>query len=201
MQNRFPAYASLPSALACRLHVSSRLASSVVAGFCLLLCVLSGCKGDGSKPDAHAVGAFDSAMVARGYEVVTMFKTQTSHLTATFRVNGQPCVFLIDTGGGATLIDLSKQEKFGLRPLAVADYAAGIGSARPLVRTSASIKINEKETLEEELFLMDLAFLNTEFKKTHSRQVDGVLGTDFLDKHQAIIDYSGLKIYLKVDVE
>jgi hypothetical protein len=44
---------------------------------------------------------------------------------------------------------------------------------------------------------MDIGYLNAEFKKVQSRQVDGVLGTDFLERHRAIIDYSRSKIYLK----
>ena len=44
---------------------------------------------------------------------------------------------------------------------------------------------------------MDIGYLNAEFKKVRSRQVDGVLGTDFLERHRAIIDYSRSKIYLK----
>ena len=46
---------------------------------------------------------------------------------------------------------------------------------------------------------MDISYLNAEFKKNKSRQVDGVLGTDFMERHHAVIDYSRSSIYLKIN--
>ena len=48
---------------------------------------------------------------------------------------------------------------------------------------------------------MDISYINSEFRKIHARQVDGVLGTDFLDKYKAIIDYSMCKLFLKIRKE
>ena len=97
-------------------------------------------------------------------------------------MNGKPCIFLIDTGGGATLIDKS----------------AGIGSVSALTKTSATLQINGYEIEEKNLYLMDISYINSEFRKNHARQVDGVLGTDFLDKYGAVIDYSRCKLFLKI---
>ena len=49
----------------------------------------------------------------------------------------------------------------------------------------------------DELFLMDISYVNAEFRKSHAGQVDGVLGTDFLVRHQAVIDYGREKMFLK----
>ena len=117
----------------------------------------------------------------------------------TIKVNGKPCVFLVDTGGGGTLIDISKKERYQLAPQAIRDYAAGIGSVSPLIRTSANFSIGDKEFKDDSLFLMDISYLNAEFKKNKSRQVDGVLGTDFMERHHAVIDYSRSSIYLKIN--
>lgn len=46
---------------------------------------------------------------------------------------------------------------------------------------------------------MDISYVNAEFRKNRSRQVDGVLGTDFLEKHHAIVDYSRSTLYLKIN--
>jgi len=34
---------------------------------------------------------------------------------------------------------------------------------------------------------MDISYINSEFRKDHARQVDGVLGTDFQDKYEAVM--------------
>ena len=79
-----------------------------------------GCTGQNVKEDNIPVAlGNDSAMVANGYEVVELQKMKTGHITATFQVNGKPCVFLIDTGGGGTLIDMTKKDKYGLEPLGI----------------------------------------------------------------------------------
>ena len=124
---------------------------------------------------------------------------KTGHITATFNVNGKPCVFLVDTGGGGTLIDISKKDKYGLKASGKKDYAAGIGSVSSLVSTSAVLQVNGKEFKSDDLFLMDISYLNAEFKKTKGRQVDGVLGTDFFERHKAVIDYPNSKMYLIIE--
>jgi len=163
-----------------------------------LLTVLCGCTGD-KKVDRSTLGeGADTTLLAKGYDVIDLFKTRTGHITATLYVNGKPCVFLVDTGGGATLIDRSKSDRFGLEASGAADYAAGIGSVSPLIRAKAVFHINGYDMETEEIYLMDISYINSEFRKNRARQVDGVLGTDFLDKYEAVIDYAHCKLYLMV---
>lgn len=166
----------------------------------VLLCVIAGCAGNQDKAEGMAVAVRnDSIMLANGYDVVPMFKTKTGHITVTLQVNGKPCVFLIDTGGGATLIDLSKKDKYDLKVFVTKDYAAGIGSVSRLVRTSAILQVNDHEEKIDSLYLMDISYTNTEFRRNRSRTVDGILGSDFLGSHQAMIDYANSKIYLRFE--
>ena len=191
-----------------------------------LLAILLGCTGNKRVDNSPIVEVTDSVMVAKapikreqsdaginsaereearpkvkGYDEVELFKTKTGHITASLSVNGKPCIFLIDTGGGATLIDKSKKYKFGLEASKTGDYAAGIGSVSALTKTSATLQINGYDIETEDLYLMDISYINSEFRKNHARQVDGVLGTDFLDKYKAIIDYSMCKLFLKIRKE
>ena len=191
-----------------------------------LLAILLGCTGNKRVDNSPIVEVTDSVMVAKapikreqsdaginsaereearpkvkGYDEVELFKTRTGHITATLSVNGKPCIFLIDTGGGATLIDKSKKYKFGLEASKTGDYAAGIGSVSALTKTSATLQINGYDIEEKNLYLMDISYINSEFRKNHARQVDGVLGTDFLDKYEAVIDYSRCKLFLKIRKE
>ena len=192
----------------------------------LLLAILLGCTGNKRVDNSPIAEGTDSVMVVKapikreksdagirsaereearpkvnGYDEVELFKTRTGHITATLSVNGKPCIFLIDTGGGATLIDKSKKYKFGLEASKTGDYAAGIGSVFALTKTSATLQINGYEIDEKNLYLMDISYINSEFRKNHARQVDGVLGTDFLDKYEAVIDYSRCKLFLKIRKE
>lgn len=164
------------------------------------LAIMFACSGhNGKEANVAVVDLNDSVMMANGYDVVELYKMKTGHITATFKVNGKPCVFLVDTGGGGTLIDMSKKSKYGLEAEGKRDYAAGIGSVSSLVKTSAILQVNGKDFKSEDLYLMDISYINTEFRKTKGRQVDGVLGTDFLERHKAIIDYLHSKMYLIIE--
>lgn len=74
--------------------------------------LLIGCADGVRKPETvSSTTPYDSIMQAEGYDVLPIFKTRTGHITVSIRVNGRPCVFLVDTGGGATLIDISKERQ------------------------------------------------------------------------------------------
>jgi hypothetical protein len=163
-----------------------------------LLAILAGCTGSKRADDSPIAEVADSTGQVKEFEEVELLKTRTGHITASISVNGQPCIFLIDTGGGATLIDKSKKNAFGLKTSKTGDYAAGIGSASPLSKTSATFQINGYDIEVKDLYLMDISFINSEFRKNKVRKVDGVLGTDFLDKYKAVIDYSKCKMLLYV---
>ena len=159
---------------------------------------MMGCGGNENTPQTnHSLS--DSIMVLQGYETLDLFITPTGHITTSILVNSKPCLFMIDTGAGATVIDKTKQDRFGLKTSRTSDYAAGIGSVSPLTYTEAVMHINGHDIKTDSLYLMDISFVNAELKKHHSRKVDGLLGADFLKHHQAIIDYAKKKLYLKVE--
>ena len=152
-----------------------------------------------ATPDSSSNTLEDSIMHLQGYEALDLLITPTGHITVAIPVNSKPCLFMIDTGAGATVIDRSKQDRFGLKTTRTADYAAGIGSFSRLTATTAVMNIHGHEIKADSLYLMDISFVNTELKKHHSRKVDGLLGADFLRQHQAVIDYHGKKLYVKVE--
>ena len=63
---------------------------------------------------------------------------------------------------------------------------------------TTTIDVNGKDITVDDLYLMDITYINSEFRKNHARQVDGVLGTDFLAKYGAVIDYAQSKLYIKI---
>jgi len=161
--------------------------------------LVTGCTGGHGKELQDSLFTEpDSTFLPNGYDVMDLFKTTTGHITTTITVNGRPCFFLIDTGGGATLIDKSKKQKYSLTSSRTSDYAAGISSRTSLVRTQATFQINGQDIKVDDLYLMDISYINNQFKKNHASQVDGVLGTDFLAKYGAVIDYAQSKLYIKI---
>ena len=166
--------------------------------------LLAGCadfKEQAARPPLTATASrsnVDSMMAARGYDGIDLYKTGTGHIVATITVNGKDCLFLVDTGGGATVIDRRKQRRFNLTPTATGDYAAGIGSREALTRTRATFTICGQEVEVDDLYMMDISYVNDEFRRHRATPVHGVLGTDFLERHSAVIDYAKCRLYLRL---
>ena len=161
----------------------------------LTIILLISCgKGNNTGKIAFSTTDQDSIMNLHDHEELNLFITPTGHITTSILVNGKPCLFMIDTGAGATVIDRTKQDRFGLKLTHSSDYAAGIGSVSALAGTEAMMTINGQQIKVDSLYLMDISFVNAELKKNQGRKVDGLLGSDFLKKHHAIIDYGKKKI-------
>ena len=155
----------------------------------LSVALMIGCNGSNTKePQASLSTDLDSTFLPNGCDMTDIFKTRTGHITTTIDVNGKPCVFLIDTGGGATLIDRSKKHKFGLTSSNTGDYAAGIGSKNSLVRTSATFQINGQDITVDDLYLMDITYINSEFRKNMSNEVEEIFeeDSDFSNDDEAL---------------
>ena len=105
-------------------------------------------------------------------------------------------------------IDMSKPE--GQRNRAIIETLYGCG-----LRVSELVSLRLSQLFLEERYVVVLGKGNKQrlvpispvaieqialyLEQTRSRQVDGVLGTDFLEKHKAIIDYSRSTLYLKIN--
>ena len=79
----------------------------------LLLLALTSCQQKPSKEEQAR--NMEEFMMRNGYEWTQLYKTKTGHLTATLKINGQNAVMLLDTGGGATVLDYKQMDHFGLK--------------------------------------------------------------------------------------
>lgn len=162
----------------------------------LLTLAMASC---GQKPTKEQQARnMEEHMTQAGYDGVQLYRTKTGHLTATITINGERAVMLLDTGGGATVIDLKRMEKYSLEAKPTGDYAAGIGVEKAALGTAkADIAIGETVIKGFDLYVMDMYNVNTTFKRHHSMQVDGVLGSDLIERFSAVIDYGNLRLYVK----
>ena len=143
----------------------------------LFLLALTSCQLKPSKEEQAR--NMEEFMMRNGYEWTQLYQTKTGHLTATLKINGQNAVMLLDTGGGATVLDYKQMDNFGLKARATHDYAAGIGETRAQLAQAKAYNVN------------------VTFKRNRSMQVDGVLGSDLIEQLHAVIDYDNRRLYVK----
>lgn len=138
-------------------------------------------------------------LTGKGYLVIKLTKSKTGHLYVNAAVNGTKGVFILDTGAGATIIDLNKKDRFKLSSKAGKKNASGAGGGSIYIEDAKKciLQIGKYVCAGFKLNLMDLAPVNKSLLTERAPQIDGIIGADVLVKASGIIDYKNLGLYLK----
>lgn len=124
------------------------------------------------------------------------------HLFVEGFINGIPCSFIIDTGASKTVFALNH-----LQPILLQDtisepdiQSAGI-SASALESHSGVIhqfQLGQFAINNLEIILIDLASIDELYQRFTSKSIWGLIGSDFLLKYKAKLDYGSKTLTLKV---
>lgn len=114
------------------------------------------------------------------------------HLVVTsVLTNGETGFWVVDTGASKTVFDKSLAQKFGLTEIGGNFQTAGIIEFPMQVNTAflpyTSFRNFKVDRLE--VALIDLSGINALYQKSSKIEVCGLLGSDFLLKYNALIDY------------
>ena len=119
------------------------------------------------------------------------------HLLINISINGKPARMLIDTGASKTVFDKTrignflKEEKFETHD----KLSTGLGTSNMKSHLVVIKKINigKLEIKNYKSVVIDLSHVNVAYSEMKQKPIDGVLGSDILKQHKAVIDY-GKKI-------
>lgn len=146
--------------------------------------------------------ALNKMLVERKYKAIPMNKLISGHLYFEVEINGQKGLFILDTGAGGSVVEEKRKEKFKLKTEkpGLLDYqVVGAGGSQLSGGTSLDNKLKIKDfTIDDfSLVLMNLEHINSAFRQLGIKEIDGVIGADILSDGRAIIDYTGMILYLK----
>jgi hypothetical protein len=131
-------------------------------------------------------------------EIVRLNEENSYHLFITGRINGKMFDFMIDTGASQTIFDIAvipelpKEEQPEI-------HSTGINKGE-LVTSFGIIRKFELGKLKKEewkVILVDMAHINGIYKRFSSKQVAGLIGSDFLLAHQSVINYKKRHLVLR----
>jgi hypothetical protein len=112
---------------------------------------------------------------------------------------GKSGFWVIDTGASKSVFDKDLVELFDVREHETEEiHSAGI-SEQPLQTSLAVLNPFSFGKLRVKNFkvaLLDLSHINKLYEKNTTRKICGLLGSDFLVLHKAIIDYKKLRMLL-----
>lgn len=122
------------------------------------------------------------------------------HLQAKVKINGKPGLVIIDTGASRTVFDKTEIVKF-LQSEEIAEHdrvSTGLGTAsmQSQVVTLDSFALGKVKLEKYPAVVLDLQHVNQTYDAIGLASIVGVLGSDVLVSHKAVINYS--KKYLSL---
>jgi hypothetical protein len=116
------------------------------------------------------------------------------HLFMTMTLNGKKANFIIDSGSTWSLIDISKSKEYRFDFMAFGDQKyAGIGGIEQI-----QMVYNDtiKET-QQNFYGVNLEKMNDFIKAQFGIEITGILGADFLNNSEAILNFRNNTITYK----
>ncbi|MCX6273632.1 MAG: retropepsin-like aspartic protease [Bacteroidetes bacterium] len=115
------------------------------------------------------------------------------HLLVKAKVNGKTVTLLIDTGASKTVFDKGRILRFANEEsfLTLEKLSTGLGTT--MMETQSTVlkkfQVGKLQIANFETIVIDLSHVNLTYAKLDLPAIDGVLGSDLMVKHHAIIDY------------
>ena len=122
------------------------------------------------------------------------------HMLVKARVNGKAVTLLIDTGASKTVFDKGRMLRFTEESsfLTLEKKSTGLGTT--MMETQSAIlkkfQVGKLQLTNFETIVIDLSHVNLTYAKLDLPAIDGVLGSDLMVKHHAIINYKKKEIIL-----
>lgn len=123
------------------------------------------------------------------------------HLALKAKVNGKVAQMLIDTGASRTVFDLNRIGKFfksqELQENERLSTGLGTNTMKSHVAELKKMVLGEIIIEKYKAIFLDLSHVNESYVNAGLNPIDGVIGSDILHDHQAVIDYSKMELVLR----
>ena len=133
-------------------------------------------------------------------DIVTLGEDNSYHLFVGGTINDSKCDLLIDTGASHTIFDAALIPEMPVGKTAEQEIqSAGIhaGELKTGIGHIRKFKLGDLEYTDWTVILIDLTHVNDLYGKFTDKRVAGLIGSDFLLKHKAIIDYKRRELVLR----
>jgi len=133
-------------------------------------------------------------------DIVTLGEDNSYHLFVSGVINGQKYDLLIDTGASHTIFDatlipeMPANERIDHEIQSAGIHAGELKSSLGHIK---KFKLGDLKRVNWTVVLIDLTHVNDLYRKFTSKRVAGLIGSDFLLMHKAIIDYKKRELVLR----
>lgn len=122
------------------------------------------------------------------------------HLVLDAEIGNKKALLLLDSGASRSVFDINRIKTFiGEKDFSPHEkLSTGLGTNSMITHTTElnNFKIGTMRLPAFKAVLLDLAYVNESYSKLGLEEIDGVLGSDVLNAHSAIIDYANRELKL-----
>ncbi len=123
------------------------------------------------------------------------------HVFVTLKVGEKKCRLLLDTGASKTVFDAERVLRFVKESKIKANESKSVGLGVSEMETQVAnlkrLQIGKLFIKKMEVAVLPIAHVNTTYRLLNIPEIDGVLGSDFLMKYEAVIDYGKMLMIAK----
>ena len=133
-------------------------------------------------------------------DIVTLGDDNSFHIFISGIVDGNQCELLIDTGASFTIFDSrmipempdddNESQRIESASINPGDLKCSIGQINELILGSFKCR-------DRKIALIDLTHVNEMYKRFTHKRIAGLIGSDFLLEHNAVIDYKKRQLVLQ----
>ncbi|WP_420627279.1 aspartyl protease family protein [Candidatus Leptofilum sp.] len=136
----------------------------------------------------------------RGFQQIQLEKNAVGHLMLTINYDSKAFKVIVDTGASTTVLDIDLVRSLGFTAEKLDFSGGGLGTAQADVYQlpQRPFLIQDLPLGERQVIAMDIQYVNQALEGRDAEKVDGVLGSDILVSHHAIIDCKDNHLYLKL---
>ena len=141
-------------------------------------------------------------LTSLGYQSVFMDRARSGHLTLNVRINDSEVLrFMCDSGANVSATTPRVSKLLKLEPKSTGSTISGVsGESEDAYRAAIeSFRVGNHASSLSHVMILDLDQLNKQLSQSGSKPVDGILGSDWMRSHQAVIDVARRRLFFKVD--
>lgn len=146
------------------------------------------------------MSSLDTFLAVKGFKKIKLNKSKVGHFELTAKLNGISGRFILDTGASHTVIDNDLVKKFKLKlHKKIHKSAAGLGGSKFSSVTSSGnvLSFRNFTSAKSRVITLDLSHVNDALHNNGIKKINGIIGADFMNKYNAVIDYKQNALYLK----
>lgn len=124
------------------------------------------------------------------------------HVLLKIKINGKSAHMVLDTGASQTVLDKNRVHRFvdekEFEKNEALSTGLGTNSMESHIVHIRKMQLGDLIIKDSSFILLDLSIVNTSYKQIGMKPLDGIIGSDVLMMHKAVIDFQKKVLKLRM---